>query len=71
MVRGGWRGRLEEEVRGFIVGINIEILPHDQCCQVPIVEDTGLQWTPIQCINLSQSTQHEAEEEEAGRGEGW
>ena len=55
----------------FIVGINIEILPHDQCCQVPIVEDTGLQWTPIQCINLSQSTQHEAEEEEAGRGEGW
>ena len=27
----------------FIVGRNTEILPHNQCCQVPIVEWTGLQ----------------------------
>ena len=25
----------------FIVGINIDTVPHNQCCQVPIVEVTG------------------------------
>ena len=26
----------------FIVGINTEISPQNQCCQVPIAEGTGL-----------------------------
>ena len=55
----------------YIVRINAEIVPQNQCCQVPIVEGTELYCTSAQYLHCSESTHHESEEKEAGRGEGW
>ena len=63
-----------------IIARNTEIVPHDQCCQVTIVEGTGsrsghmrnIYSAPNQHIMLIISSQiTQSEEEESGRGEGW
>ena len=41
----------------FIVGINTEIVPHNQCCQVTILEGTGSQYGHLRNIS-SASNQH-------------
>ena len=46
----------------FIVGINTEIVPHNKCCQVLIVEGTELHWTSAQYLQFYQSTHREAKE---------
>ena len=63
----------------FIVGINTEIIPHNQCCQVTIVEGTGSRSghmnniysaTNQQTLLIISIKSTQAEEEESGRGEG-
>ena len=44
----------------FIVGINTEIVPQNQCFQLPIVEVTESHWTSAQDLKCSHSTQCEA-----------
>ena len=64
----------------FIFCRNKEILPQNQCCQVPIVEGTISRSGHMHNIS-SATNQHnlirisskttQAEEEDPGRGEGW
>ena len=63
----------------FIIGRNTEIVPQNQCFQVPIVEVTGSRSCHLRnissapnkhtLIRISIKSTH-AEEEESGRGEG-
>ena len=64
----------------FIFGINVDIVPHNQFCQVPIVE--GIVSQSGHLLNISSATNQgtllrisvqstQSEEEESGRGEGW
>ena len=64
----------------LIFGRNTDIVPQNQCCQVPIVKGTGSRYGQMRSI-YSDPNQHtllrissqntQDEEEDSGRGEGW